>query len=47
MIDFKTAESIHNILIDKFGGTKGIRDIGSLQSALARPLNSANLRHLQ
>ncbi len=37
MIDLKTAESIHNILIDKFGGSKGIRDIGSLQAALARP----------
>mgnify|MGYP000994424759 CR=1 FL=1 len=32
MIDLKTAESIHNILIDKFGGSKGIRDIGSLQA---------------
>lgn len=37
MIDLKTAESIHNILIDKFGGSKGVRDMGSLQSALARP----------
>jgi len=37
MIDLKTAESIHNILIDKFGGSKGIRDIGALQAALARP----------
>ena len=37
MIDLKTAESIHNILIDKFGGSKGIRDIASLQAALARP----------
>jgi death-on-curing protein len=37
MIDLKTAESIHNILIDKFGGSKGIRDIGALQAVLARP----------
>ena len=37
MIDEKTAINIHNILIDKFGGTKGIRDINSLNSALARP----------
>ena len=37
MIDTKTAESIHNILIDKFGGSKGIRDIGALEASLARP----------
>lgn len=37
MIDLKTVESIHAILIDRFGGSKGIRDLGSLQAALARP----------
>jgi len=37
MIDRTTVEEIHGILIDKFGGSKGIRDIGSLLSALARP----------
>jgi death-on-curing protein len=37
MIDFKTVESIHNILIDKFGGSKGIRDQGALEASLARP----------
>jgi death-on-curing protein len=37
MIDLKTVESIHNILIDKFGGGKGIRDQGSLEASLARP----------
>lgn len=37
MISVKEVEIIHNILIDKFGGTKGIRDIGLLESALARP----------
>ena len=37
MIDIKSAESIHNILIDKFGGSKGIRDAGALEAALARP----------
>jgi len=40
MIDLKTAESIHNILIDKFGGSKGIRDIGALQAALAVVVSS-------
>ncbi len=37
MISVKEAEVIHNILIDKFGGSKGIRDAGLLESALARP----------
>lgn len=37
MIDVKTAENIHNILIDKFGGSKGIRDLSGLEAALARP----------
>ena len=37
MISRKEVEIIHNILIDKFGGSKGIRDIGLLESALARP----------
>lgn len=37
MISIKEVEIIHNILIDKFGGSKGIRDIGLLESALARP----------
>jgi death-on-curing protein len=37
MIDLKTVESIHNMLIDKFGGGKGIRDKGALESAIARP----------
>ena len=37
MISVKEVEIIHNILIDKFGGSKGIRDTGLLESALARP----------
>ena len=37
MIELKDVLNIHNILIDKFGGTKGVRDFGSLESALARP----------
>ena len=28
MIDLKTVENIHNILVEKFGGTEGIRDLG-------------------
>ena len=37
MISTNEAEAIHNILIAKFGGSKGIRDNGLLESALARP----------
>ena len=37
MFDLKTVESIHNILIDKFRGIKGIRDQKSREASLARP----------
>ncbi len=37
MISKQEAEAIHNILIAKFGGRKGIRDISLLESAIARP----------
>jgi len=37
MINLRLAGNIHNILIEKFGGSKGIRDAGALESALARP----------
>ena len=37
MIDLGLVEKIHNELIDKFGGSKGLRDKGLLLSALARP----------
>ncbi|MFA6086012.1 type II toxin-antitoxin system death-on-curing family toxin [Mucilaginibacter sp.] len=37
MIDAKTVERIHSILIDEFGGSKGIRDVAGLEAALARP----------
>lgn len=45
MIEIKDVLNIHNILIDKFGGTKGIRDMGALESAIHRPLavNSSEL----
>jgi death-on-curing protein len=28
---------IHKVLIEEFGGTPGLRDIGTLESALMRP----------
>ena len=37
MIDLKNAEETHNELINRFGGSKGLRDKGSLLAALARP----------
>lgn len=40
MISVKEVEEIHKILIDNFGGSHGIRDLGSLESAIARPFQS-------
>lgn len=37
MINLKQALSIHQILIEKFGGAKGVKDQGLLESALNRP----------
>ena len=37
MIELQDVLNIHNILIDKFGGSKGVRDQGSLESAINRP----------
>ena len=37
MISVKEAEEIHTVLIEAFGGSKGIRDLSALDSALARP----------
>lgn len=38
MIELKDVLNIHDILIDSFGGSKGLRDQGALESALHRPL---------
>ena len=37
MISVEEATEIHKILIDRFGGSDGVRDLNSLESALARP----------
>jgi death on curing protein len=37
MMGITEVEKIHDILIERFGGAKGIRDKGSLDSALRRP----------
>ena len=40
MISVIEAEEIHKILIEAFGGSHGIRDMTSLDSALARPFQT-------
>src|ERR1700743_3477960 len=37
MIDLRIVSYIHSKLIDQHGGGKGIRDLGGLEAALARP----------
>jgi death-on-curing protein len=37
MINIEDVENIHEILIENFGGAKGIRDKASLESAIHRP----------
>ncbi len=40
MISIKQALQIHTIAIEKFGGANGVRDMGGLESALARPFQT-------
>lgn len=40
MISIKQALKIHTIAIEKFGGANGVRDMGGLESALARPFQT-------
>ncbi len=40
MIGISEVEKIQTILIDRFGGSKGIRDRGLLESAINRPYQS-------
>jgi len=40
MISVTEIQQIHDILIDNFGGIKGIRDVSSLESAITRPFQS-------
>jgi death-on-curing protein len=37
MIELKDVLNIHNLLIDKFGGSSGVRDKNLLESAIKRP----------
>jgi death on curing protein len=40
MIKVSEVEKIHDMLIDRFGGAKGIRDKGILESAIGRPFQT-------
>ena len=46
MIPIKEVEQIHNLLIDTFGGSHGIRDLSALESALARPFQTFDNKEL-
>jgi death-on-curing protein len=40
MIEISEVEKIHDILIERFGGARGIRDKGILESAIGRPFQT-------
>lgn len=40
MILLEDILAIHNSSIEVFGGSKGIRDLGMLESAIARPFQT-------
>lgn len=46
MISIESVIAIHDILIEDFGGSKGIRDRGLLESALARPFATFDQKEL-
>ena len=46
MIEVDFVIKVHEILINEFGGTHGIRDLKSLKSALGRPFASFDQQEL-
>ena len=46
MISKKEVLEIHSILIEKFGGSNGIRDHGLLESAIERPFQTFDGKEL-
>jgi death on curing protein len=46
MISLSQVDQIHKILIDQFGGSHGIRDNGTLSSALSRPYSTFDGKEL-
>jgi death on curing protein len=46
MINIQDVIHVHEVLIDKFGGTKGVRDFSLLESALSRPFQTFDQKEL-
>lgn len=46
MIQIEEVVRVHDILVEKFGGTKGIRDRGILESAIGRPFQTFDGKEL-
>ena len=46
MINIQDVIHVHEVLIDKFGGTKGVRDFSLLESALSRPFQTFDQKDL-
>ncbi len=46
MISTDEVITIHTLLIETFGGSKGIRDISALQSAISRPFQTFQEKEL-
>lgn len=46
MINIQDAIHVHEVLIDRFGGTKGVRDLPLLESALSRPFQTFDQKDL-
>ena len=46
MINLEDVLKIHEFLINKFGGSQGVRDLNLLQSAISRPYQTFNQENL-
>ena len=46
MINIQDVLHVHELLIDKFGGAKGVRDFPLLESALSRPFQTFDQKDL-
>lgn len=46
MINIQDAIHVHEVLIDKFAGIKGVRDMPLLESAISRPFQTFNQKDL-
>ena len=46
MIEISEVKKIHELLIDNFGGTKGLRDRNALESAISRPFTTIEKQDL-